>query len=501
MQPSQALALVLALVIDVCGVAAGLWVARRRALAPAGAQALIVLGLLVAGLGLVTATLAPALAGLVQVTDGNWSGAEWQWATAVLGLLLVGAGTERLTAMPRRSRRPVRVLEGAALAITIVGAAGAVAATAGVIPAEWVAGGQTTLLATAGWATAIAGATGAVVANASGRFSGLVPYGRRVALGLAAIVFGAGAAAGPLVEGWLAGIALAPWAAQPLSQAVAGVGLVLLAWSARRALDRPRAADYWRRAKAAPNRWAVARARAQQPTRIAPSLPVAPLTEVPAVSVPLALAATLVPAAPFTPPVLRRGALLDPAPQLAGQSRSTAAPNPVAGPLATVLPAHADAAAVKSIAQKLDAVALDLERQGNAAQSLSSQDAKQGSADVKALLSGGTSQAAGMLPVADAAPRSPLSPQFVAALIRLQTEMARVGRSYEFAELVSLFSDVRPRATSPLPEWSNSGVDLEPLPLIAPPEAPAPPLIPTQTPEARPPDEPPALRLRPHILP
>jgi hypothetical protein len=44
------------------------------------------------------------------------------------------------------------------------------------------------------------------------------------------------------------------------------------------------------------------------------------------------------------------------------------------------------------------------------------------------------------------APEQALSPQFVEAVLMLQTEMLRAGRHYSFAELVEVFSEVAPRA-------------------------------------------------------
>jgi hypothetical protein len=456
MQPSQSLALAL----DVCGVALALLIARPGRLAPQAARVFIMLGLAVAGLGLAAAAFAPALAGWGLLDVSGVPSVIWQWASATLGLLLVAAGTERLAVMPRGSRRAVRWLEGAALAVTLLGILSAAGAMAGALPAAWSADGQTIALVPTGWAVALAGAAGVVVANASGRFSGPVPRGRRAMLGLSAIVFAAGAGVSFLAGEQLAGIAALPQAALPLGHALALGGLILLAWGARRALNRPRATDYWRPALAPA---VTARPEHTQPPRIVPSPVPSPRVAVPPVSVPLGLAASLGPVAPFTSPTLRRSVLLDTAPA-APSARPSGSPTLVTGAPAIVPPADAGAAVAQRVARKLDALASDLARARDAA------------------------------PAADPAPRSPLSPQLVAALIRLQTEMARAGRQYEFQELVDLFSAARPRPAIPLPTWSNAGADIEPAPPLA---------APTPVTEMRPPDDPRGGMPRPHprILP
>ena len=150
------------------------------------------------------------------------------------------------------------------------------------------------------------------------------------------------------------------------------------------------------------------------------------------------LAAPAVAAEPFTPPALRRAVLLDSSVgQLSAVVRPPASEISAAGvPESVVLPGwHMVDAAEPT--NRLDRTRAE----------------------------------------ANLVERPPLSPQFVAAVVRLQTDLARSGRAYEFGELVGLFSTVRQRAGEPwLARAGSAGAELiVPLPLAESPSAPAEP--------------------------
>jgi hypothetical protein len=498
MWPLQAFALTneaqvsLALVcaLDAIGILAALWVARTGRLAPTRARAQITLGMLVAGLSLAFVALAPLVAADLRLADAaDWPTAQWQWAGAVLGLLLVGSGAERLAFMLPARRRGARLVEACALAVVLVGTSGAVAATVGLLPTDKLAGVPLSLVAEIGWAVALGGAAAVVAANASGRLSGPVPYRRRVWLSLSALLFAGTAATSPLLARWFGALVSSHQAGLALGSALECTGLVILALGARRVLDRPHATQYWRSSLGVgqradhPHHGAAQRGATSKPTRIVPSLPHTPsIASVPVVATSLALSPSApAPAAPFTPPVLRQGVL---PPEAA-----------IRTPRASALAEAADEPATTPWASPPTPVSAAVIPTGQATVAAAPPQTDLAPADP-------TNRLTGVMEATNLAPRRPLSPQFVAALVRLQTEMAYAGRTYEFEELVNLFSDVRPRATNPLLAGS-AGLDrpegLTPLPVAQPPVAPPPP---SQATRVSPPDESSAdrQRLRPHIL-
>lgn len=424
----------LALGLDVGGVVAAWWAARTGRLVSVRARTLMAMGVLVAGLG----PLATVLVWLTTGPDGAGaaSAAFAQRGAGVLALLLVGAGVERLAAAPRRDRRVAWALE--ALALVAVGGGLVVVALSipGFVPGVQAGGLPGAALAareTLGWGIALGGAVGVVAANASGRASGPVPYGRRIALGLAALLFAAGTLGGPWLGAWLASSGAVLDAALPLGQLAGCVGVALLAVSAGRALNRPHATAYWRQGDVARHdaQRSQRHVHARPVTRIEPTLAPAPrVADLPVLGATMLLSAMTGVAEPFTPPVLRRAVLLDSA---------TVPP-----------PASAAAAAPES-------VVLPGQRVADAAEP--------------------TNQLNRAFAEANRFERPPLSPQFVAAVVRLQTDLARSGRAYEFGELVGLFSTVRPRAGEPwLARAGSAGAELiVPLPLADSPSAPAEP--------------------------
>lgn len=440
-----------ALALDAGGVLAALWAARTGRLTPLRARVLVAAGVLVAGLGPLVAV------GTWLGTGADGAGASGAAlvprGTGVLALLLVGAGVERLAAAPRRDRRAARALEALALSAVFVGLVLALS-----IP-RIVSGGQAAGFPapvapeSLGWALALGGATGVVAANASGRGSGPVPYGRRVALGLAALLFATGTAAGPWLGAWLAQAGAVPDAALPLGQLATCLGIVVLAGSAGRALQRPSATAYWR--PAGVTRQDAPRARrgafAQPVTRIMPTPPRAPrVADLPVLGAATMLAAPAVAAEPFTPPALRRAVLLD---SSVGQRSAVVRP-----PASEI-----------SAAGVPESVVLPGWHMVDAAEPTNRLDRTRAEANL--------------------VERPPLSPQFVAAVVRLQTDLSRSGRAYEFDELVALFGTVRPRAGERVPLRGDSALAelLVPMPLV----------YPEPTPSAEPPaDDEPATRTR-----
>jgi hypothetical protein len=418
--------------LDLAAVALAMWVGWAGRMAPGRARALLLAGVLAAGLGPLLASaamLVPAGTGPASEVASKTS-VDAPGACAVVGLLLVAAGCARLECSTRGARRRAHLLEAFCLVVTAAGVV--VALLAASTPSGVSLAVGTTLLlsylAAAGWAVALAGAVGVVAADASGHASGPVPYRRRVFMVLAAAVYAAVVAAITALGAWGTGV---PGAIAFLTHLAHVAALLLLAWSVHRVLDRPAAADYWRgegvpsarkRHDASRGRVAVAASGSPRIVPTPPSMVVSPARHTPGgLAGRVALAGSSV---PFTPPALRRSLLL--------QSASVSAPSRVVG-------AGSPMAAVEQ----------------GAAVPVGLSEAASAGGDTNRLVPGSLDT--------DPAPRAPLSPQFVAALLHLQAEMLRAGRTYSFEELVELFAEVHPRASLG-PRHTRPLRDVQPAP-------------------------------------
>lgn len=385
-----------ALVIDLAGLAVAVWLAYPPHIAPARARAWMWFGMAVVAGGPLVSTSGAMITGIASSSTSGWTLATL--SMGAVGLLCVGAGMGRLTSAQAHARRVDRAIEAVALVLVAAGLTAVALAIANQAGSPWAP--QTpipgTLLAPIGWSVVLLGSALVVAANASGRVSGPVPYRRRRVLSLVAFGFAATIVTAMLVSDHVSG-------------AVGGLILsgsdsamsVLLAWSARRVLRRPAAVDYWMASQQDHRLAHSKRARgsgraATHVTRIVPSLPrVAMPVVTPGFGIPIVLSAPLASARPFTPPVLRR-AVFARNDEVAG-----AVPPPGFTPeILAAAPETSDTTRTNLIgASRIDA---------------------------------------------NLAPRSPLSPQFVAALLNLQTEMLRAGKEYSIEELMGVFADVPP---------------------------------------------------------
>lgn len=379
------------LLLGAAGLAVLLGITWPRRALAKRARSIMFVGLAVAGCGLLAATMAPLAPGASTGISLGWGQATP--ATGVVALLCMGAGAERLSLAPSRDRRRARTLEAGALVLVAVGVSAVLLATSAGGGAIWASATQlpAATLAPIGWCGALAGAAGVVAANASGHLDARAAHARR-GLVWGAFIFAAVLGVGTLAQG--SGIGAITGQEMSLALLLAGsAALGYLAWSARRALTRPASAGGPR-----PRR---TRRVAPHPARLAPSLPSARPSEAAGITPPSLLGyAAVASGQPFTPPALRRSLVV---PAAAVPPAALMDPPPL--PRAAAAPDDAD--------------------QPNTAASVS------------------------------LVPQSLLSPQFVTAVLDLQTEMLRAGREYSFEELVNVFAAIGPRAHEARTLWTN----------------------------------------------
>lgn len=449
------------LLLAALGLALLLGIAWPRHALSRRARGFMVAGVAVAGCGLLGAAAAAPL------WTGPTSGGALDWAqlmpaAGVWGLLCVGAGAERLAAAPFHHRRTERTLEAGALVLVALGASASVLAASGGVGSVWTSATQLPAgpLVPIGWCIALTGAAAVVAANASGRDSALASRTRRGALAWGAFIFAAVLAAGTLaratpLDGWPA----APYVLPALTL-TAYAALAALAWTVRRVLTRP--------SVAADGRATHARSRPPQAARLAPTIPLATAPVAADIAPIAALGHALTTAGrPFAPPALRRSLIATTAARPTEVTASPALPPAANGPAdphaqfgllaASNVPANPWAASELALADQHDAAVS-----------------------------------------ANLAARPALSPQFVTAVLELQTELLRAGREYSFEDLVNVFTSIGPRGAAARPLWTNVAARRhapEP-PLLTPPPALA-------TRDDRWPEQPPANmpRIRPTIVP
>jgi hypothetical protein len=426
--------------MDVAAIAIAVVVAGSGRRAPERARLLMAAGVLLAGLGPLLDSYAPEWFAQAALAASVWK--LLSWTATLLGLLTLAAGAGRLASGSRAVRRHLSLTVLGALTLVALGSITAALATLVGVPQQWRAatGASASSVAWAGFIISLVGALALLRVAASGRATGPVPYRRRVGLVLAVALYAAIVA--------MRGLVLT---ASALSQALALLlevthcaALWWVAWSARRTLTRPLAATYWSAARlgtaaqrplAAPAVLAARRA-ALDAAPISPRALGSP--EPISGDVPVVLAALINPVTPFTPPALHRAVLAHPAPvpatsaeqrQPARASDATPRSLDVSAPV-TVHAPHAPAA-------------------GGGASLVRSE----------------LSHRVRAPNVPNDATHAPLAPEFVAAVVRLQAEMARAGRTYEFSELLHLFSASRPRAAMERPLRASAP---EVLPVRAP---------------------------------
>jgi hypothetical protein len=405
----------LTIAVDLVGVALALVNVRARRFAPAGARRLAWLAVVAAGLAPLLVSLGPWVSTLGFTSATIWSTAAL--AALLLAVLLLGAASGRL--IRSGVARPVAALvELAGLLVVTAGLIGVSLPTLAAIgwlnpatlgalpqPSDGVA-----------WSVALAGALIVLAANAAGGVASLVPAGRRVGMILTALAYVVVVTGVTFVPDWIAGAGT--WETFAVAiHATDALALLALASAARHMLNRPSAAEYWvgagrpstavertrRRAVIAPKPAHIVPAvKSDKQSALTPTLTTMARPVVP----PSALA-------PFAPPALRRTVIYGPDVSATVQ---TVAPT-VANELAPAAPLKAPLVAP-------DALSVAAPTEANT------------------LPSG--AHAAAMSE--NRAPEQALSPQFVEAVLMLQTEMLRAGRHYSFAELVEVFSEVAPRA-------------------------------------------------------
>lgn len=430
----------LALAVDLVGLAVALMNVRARPFAPAGARRLAWLAVLAGGLAPMLVTLGPWASAFTPLPASAWVGAAP--GALLLALLLLGAAAGRLT-RAGRVQPFAALLEVAGLLVVAVGLASVTLPSAAA--AGWVDPAATLPAPSTGvsWGIALAGGLLVLAANASGGRISAVPLGRRVGTVLTALAYTLAVTGITFVPTWLG--ADAEWTRFALAAHVAdALALLALAGAVRHMLNRPAAAEYWRQvgmARAQAHRGRARVASGPKPEHIAPAVttnrkpaPVPTLSNLPRPIVPPSALA------PFAPPALRRTTVYGPDVSATVQTADVRAGNVVpTAPVPVPPPTSGQAKGPLVAPSELRAAVLE---------------------PTNTLPAAGERAATKR---ENQAPEVEFSPQFVEAILTLQTEMLRAGRHYSFAELAELFTEVRPRGGVAMPRALGRAGALEAL--------------------------------------
>lgn len=407
---------ILALALDLAGLAMALWVIGSRRHPPGHSRLFVGLGLLVAALAPLLADALPT-ARPVSSSSDFFVPLRWIGATLALGLL---ASAIALASTPRaRHRWLLRLALAAAMVAIPAGGGLAWLASAGVLPARWapIAGAAALSVVAAGGLLALLGAAATLALVALGRTPGSGSRAMRLRLALAAAIYAAAIAGGPPLASTLAGAGAMPGEAiVALVAALAVAGLVALALTTRRVLLRAVAgsgvavAPFGSSPRHKGARRPLAPPVPRTPARIAPALPKGTLAVEPLVVGP---AARLDPTPPppataFAAPALRR-TLLDEQP-----ARATAGYD---APHLVYLP-RSPAPAVPVATAARDATPPASEAATAAGSAPSAADGATG-------------------------PERPTA-QFLASLARLQADLARQGYPYTIQQLLDALNAITP---------------------------------------------------------